>query len=143
MATKVEPVAGERIDRRPTGVDARIRVGIVGATGYVGAELIRLLSRHPQVTIVGLQGRDRDAEPIGKTHPHLAYTDLSVDRTLPPVDAVFLALPHGTAAELVPDVAAAGTAVIDLGPDFRLRATADYPRWYGFDHPQPALLADA
>ena len=143
MATKVEPVTGEGFDRRPTDVDARIRVGIVGATGYVGAELIRLLSRHPRVTIVGLQGRDRDGEPIGKTHPHLAGTDLSVDRSLPPVDAVFLALPHGTAAALVPDIAAAGTAVIDLGPDFRLRAAADYPRWYGFDHPQPALLADA
>ena len=129
-------------DRRPAN-GQRVRVGIIGATGYVGAELIRILSRHPDVEIVGLQGRDRDAEPVGETHPHLAGTDLTVDRTLPPADAVFLALPHGTAAELVPEILEAGTAIIDLGPDFRLRDAADYPRWYDFEHPRPALLSDA
>ncbi len=121
----------------------RIRVGIIGATGYVGAELIRLLSRHPDVEIVGLAGRDRDADPIGATHAHLASTGLTVERELPETDAVFLALPHGTAAGIVPDLVAKGTAVIDLGPDFRLRDPADYPRWYGFEHPRPDLLAAA
>jgi N-acetyl-gamma-glutamyl-phosphate reductase len=53
---------------------------------------------------------------------------------------VFLALPHGAAAALVPDLLAVGTTVIDLGPDFRLRDPADYPRWYGFEHPAPELL---
>lgn len=130
-------------DRRPDSPDRRIRVGIVGATGYVGSELIRLLSRHPAVEIVGLQGRDRDHEPIGATHAHLSATGLAVDASLPDVDAVFLALPHGTAARLVPEIAAAGTAVIDLGPDFRLRAAADYPRWYGFEHPRADLLGTA
>jgi N-acetyl-gamma-glutamyl-phosphate reductase len=120
-----------------------IRVGIVGATGYAGAELIRLLTRHPAVEIVGLQGRDRDHEPIGTTNPHLAGTGLAVDSSLPDVDAVFLALPHGAAAALVPDISAAGAAVVDLGPDFRLRSAADYPRWYGFEHPRPDLLATA
>jgi N-acetyl-gamma-glutamyl-phosphate reductase len=129
-------------DRRPAAGE-RIRVGIIGATGYVGAELIRLLARHPDVEIVGLQGRDRDGEPIEATHPHLAGTGLAVDRSLPPADAVFLALPHGTAAKLVPEIAAAGTAIIDLGPDFRLRSAADYPVWYGFDHPHADLLGDA
>jgi N-acetyl-gamma-glutamyl-phosphate reductase len=129
-------------DRRPAA-GQRIRVGIIGATGYVGAELIRLLARHPDVEIVGLQGRDRDREKIEATHAHLADTGLTVERTLPDVDAVFLALPHGTAAALVPEIVAAGTAVIDLGPDFRLRAAADYPRWYGFEHPRPDLLATA
>src|SRR4029453_9354892 len=85
----------------------------------------------------------REAEPIGATHSHLAGTSLEVNAALPDVDAVFLALPHGTAAELVPDIAAAGTTVIDLGPDFRLRNPADYPRWYGFEHPVPELLDDA
>jgi N-acetyl-gamma-glutamyl-phosphate reductase len=131
-----------RADRRP-GAGSRIRVGIIGATGYVGAELIRLLSRHPHVEIAGLQGRDREAEPIGATHPHLAGTGLEVNAMLPPVDAIFLALPHGTAAGIVPDLAAAGTTIIDLGPDFRLRNPADYPRWYGFEHPTPELLDDA
>ncbi len=127
----------------PSGGPRRIRVGIIGATGYVGSELVRLLARHPNVVIAGLQGRDRDGDPLGGIHPHLSTTGLTVRATLPPVDAAFLALPHGTAAALVPDVIADGTAIIDLGPDFRLRDPADYPRWYGFEHPRPDLLAEA
>ena len=123
--------------------ERRLRVGIIGATGYVGSELIRLLSRHPNVDIVGLAGRDRQDEAIGGHHPHLAATDLTVTTHLPEVDAAFLALPHGAAVGLVPDLIAAGTAVIDLGPDFRLRDPDDYPRWYGFDHPRPDLLEQA
>jgi len=122
------------------GAPRRIRVGIIGATGYVGSELIRLLSRHPNVEIVGLAGRDRHDDPIGATHAHLATTGLTVESALPETDAVFLALPHGTAAGLVPDLVATGTAVLDLGPDFRLRDAGDYPTWYGFDHPRPDLL---
>jgi N-acetyl-gamma-glutamyl-phosphate reductase len=138
-----DELATTATDRRPTAADETVRVGIIGATGYVGAELVRLLDRHPRVTIVGLQGRDRDDEPIGATHAHLASTALRVDRQLPTVDAVFLALPHGTAAALVPDLAANGAAVIDLGPDFRLHNAADYPTWYGFEHPNPGRLATA
>ncbi len=125
---------------QPDGGPRRLRVGIIGATGYVGAELIRLLSRHPNVDIVGLAGRDRHDDPIGGHHAHLAATDLTVSTHLPEVDAAFLALPHGAAVDLVPDLIAAGTTVIDLGPDFRLRDPDDYPRWYGFEHPRPDLL---
>ncbi|HEY7737036.1 MAG TPA: N-acetyl-gamma-glutamyl-phosphate reductase [Candidatus Limnocylindrales bacterium] len=124
--------------------DSRLRIGIVGATGYVGSELVRLLARHPDVEIAGLEGRDRDGEPIAGTHAHLSSTGLTVERSLPSeLDAVFLALPHGTAATRVPDLAAGGAAVIDLGPDFRLRDPGDYPRWYGFDHPAAELLSTA
>ena len=126
-----------------SGGPRRLTVGIIGATGYVGAELIRILARHPNVEIVGLQGRDRDHEPIEDTHRHLAGTGLAVDSSLPAADAVFLALPHGTAASLVPDLVRDGTAVIDLGPDFRLRQATDYPRWYAFEHPHPDLAASA
>lgn len=122
------------------GGPRRIRVGIIGATGYAGGELIRLLARHPNAELVGLAGRDRHDDPIGGHHPHLATTDLLVGTELPDVDAVFLALPHGAAAQIVPPLAEAGTAIIDLGPDFRLRNAADYPRWYGFEHPRPDLL---
>ena len=147
--TAVEPIRAApvsvRLPRSERGVDPaggprRIRVGIIGATGYVGGELVRLLARHPNVELVGLVGRGRDHDPIAGTHAHLATLDLDIHAELPPADAVFLALPHGAAAEIVPDLIAAGTAIIDLGPDFRLRDAADYPRWYGFEHPRPDLL---
>src|SRR4051794_18161196 len=107
--------------RAKRGGRTLIDVAIVGATGYAGAEVVRLLTRHPNVRIVGLVGRGRDHEPIGQTHPHLAGTGLEVDAVAPPSDAVFLALPHGAAAALVPDFLAEGRTIIDLGPDFRLR----------------------
>ena len=131
--------AATEADRRP-GAYTPIRVAVVGATGYVGAELVRLLDRHPAVQIVGLVGRGRDDEAIGTIHPHLANTPHLVDADLPTADAVFLALPHGTSAELVPGIVEGGASAIDLGPDFRLRDPADYPRWYGFSHPHPELL---
>lgn len=121
-----------------------IRVGVIGATGYVGGELIRLLDRHPAVSLVGLTGRDRTGDPIGSVHPHLSSTGLTLDGELrSEVDAVFLALPHGTAAARVGAFLDRGITVIDQGPDFRLRDPADYPRWYGFEHPHPELLARA
>jgi N-acetyl-gamma-glutamyl-phosphate reductase len=129
--------------RRATGPDGRIRVAIVGATGYAGGELVRLLERHPAVELVGLVGRERRGDPVGGVHPHLATTGLLVDSERPQADAVFLALPHGAAAGMVPQLAADGTTVIDLGPDFRLRDAADYPTWYGFEHPAPDLLGSA
>jgi len=125
------------------GGRSRIRVAIVGATGYVGGELIRLLERHPNVRIVGLQGRGRTDEPIATAHPHLAETGHRVGADVPDADAVFLALPHGNAAELAPELADRGVRIVDLGPDFRLRDPAAYPRWYGFEHPHPELLEEA
>jgi N-acetyl-gamma-glutamyl-phosphate reductase len=126
----------------PTG-QAAIRVGIVGATGYVGGELIRLLERHPRVRIVGLQARDRDRDPVGGAHPHLARTGHVIESTLPEVDAAFVALPHGAAAALVPDLVDDDIRVIDLGADYRLKDPSDYERWYGFTHPAPELLSRA
>lgn len=148
MATAQPPFTTDALEH-PSGegplapLSARVRVGVIGATGYAGAEVVRILARHPLVELVGLQGRDRDGVPIEAIHPHLAATGLSVETSLPPVDAAFLALPHGAAAGLVPAIAAAGTTVIDLGPDFRLRSAEDYPRWYGFDHPAATLLQAA
>ncbi len=121
-----------------------VRVAIVGATGYVGAELIRLLALHPQARIVGLVGRERKGDPIAGIHPHLATRDLRVFDTVPDdAEAVFLALPHGAAAGRIDEFLRRDMTVIDLGPDFRLRDPADYPTWYHFDHPRPELLATA
>jgi len=121
-----------------------VRVAIVGATGYVGGELIRLLSLHPHVRIVGLVGRERQGDAIGGIHPQLATRDLRVYDAVPSdAEAVFLALPHGAAAGRIDEFLDAGQTVIDLGPDFRLHDPDDYPRWYGFTHPRPELLATA
>jgi N-acetyl-gamma-glutamyl-phosphate reductase len=128
--------------RDEAGGPRRLKVGIIGATGYVGGELVRILARHPNVELVGLVGRDRDHDPIGGVHPQLATTGLTIHAEPPdgPVDAILMALPHGAGTETAAKVAAAGATVIDLGPDFRLRNAADYPRWYGFEHPRPDLL---
>ena len=121
-----------------------VRVAIVGATGYVGAELVRLLARHPNVAIVGLVGRERRGDPLAGIHPHLATEGLRVFDTVPDeAEAVFLALPHGAVAARIDEFGGLGLTVIDLGPDFRLRDPEDYPRWYHFDHPRPELLETA
>jgi N-acetyl-gamma-glutamyl-phosphate reductase len=120
-----------------------ITVGIVGATGYAGGELVRLLLNHPNVKLTGLYGRNRDHVPIAASHPHLSGSGLVIDGAIPEADAVFTALPHGIAAEMAAGIVANGSALFDVGPDFRLHEPADYPRWYGFDHPAPQLLAEA
>jgi N-acetyl-gamma-glutamyl-phosphate reductase len=136
-------VAGRR-EARQGAEAAPIRAGLIGATGYAGGELVRLLSSHPYVSIAGLAARGRADEPIESSHPNLAATGQRIRESLPDdLDAVFLALPHGAAADIVPRLVDEGTTVIDLGPDFRLRDPADYPRWYGFEHPRPDLLARA
>ncbi len=155
VSARFEPTAAAPADRSPghssatgprtqagsaSGAGATISVAVIGATGYAGGEAVRILARHPNVRLVGLVGRDRDHEPIGSIRPHLAGTDLTVNSTVPESDAIFLALPHGAAAAIVPEFVREGRTVIDLGPDFRLHDAADYPRWYGFEHPAPALL---
>jgi N-acetyl-gamma-glutamyl-phosphate reductase len=153
-ATAADRHHGTRGDAPPGTAAARgaralhdgdpVRVAIVGATGYVGAELIRLLALHPSVRIVGLVGRDRKGDPLGGIHPHLATRDLHVFDSVPEdAEAVFLALPHGAGAGRIGEFLDRGQAVIDLGPDFRLHDPADYRRWYHFDHPRPELLASA
>src|SRR5215213_7690087 len=123
-------------------VSPELRVAIMGATGYGGGELVRLLARHPSVRVVGLAARGRDDQPVAVSHPHLSTTLHTIVADIPDdVDAVFLALPHGAAAQMIGELIERKVAVVDLGPDFRLKNAADYPRWYGFDHPRPELLA--
>ena len=126
-------------------VNIPLRIAIVGASGYAGAELIRILAQHPFARIETLHARDRDGAALASEFPHLAPLDLRFVDGEPEagVDVAFLALPHGRSAELAVRLAAGGTTVIDIGSDLRLRDPGAYPAWYGFDHPAPAALAEA
>lgn len=126
-------------------VKTPISVAVVGASGYAGAELVRLLAGHPHVEIDALYARGRDHAPLADEFPHLAPLGLElVDGTPEPgIDVAFLALPHGASAEPAVRLATGGTTVIDIGSDLRLADPAAYPEWYGFEHPAPDALADA
>lgn len=120
------------------------RVGIIGASGYTGAELVRLLESHPQakVTLATASG-ERAGMPIGELFPSLRdVTDIiceayDVERIANECDFVFVALPHGKAMEYVPDLLKAGLQICDLGADFRLRDAAVFEEWY--KHPHSAV----
>ena len=126
-----------------------IRVAIAGATGYAGEELIRLLLHHPhvQLTCLAASAKWERPTPVSQVYPRFArQLDLPVESLLPSrlsqaADVVFLALPHGTAMSIAPELLNAGKRVIDLSGDFRLRDQALYPRWYQFTHAHPDLLA--
>src|SRR5688572_27499385 len=126
VSARLDPSAAVPVDR-PRGT---ITVTVIGATGYAGGEAVRLLVQHPNVRIVGLVGRGREHEPVASAHAHLASTGLEIDQEPVQAEAVFMALPHGAAAGMVPGLIDQGSTIIDLGPDFRLRNRADYPRWY-------------
>ena len=122
-----------------------VRVAIVGATGYAGGELARLLLRHPEARLVAAVARGRQGEPLREIQPHLHAAPASLVVGADPGDAevVFTALPAGEAAKLAPAWLAEGRAVIDIGSDFRLRDPKDYERWYAYTHPAPQLLKEA
>jgi N-acetyl-gamma-glutamyl-phosphate reductase len=116
------------------------RVGIVGASGYAGGELLRLCHAHPDVDVAWATGETQAGTLVADLYPNLAsaytgtpfaaYGDVVDDD----VDLVFLALPHGASQLLVPDLLARGRKVVDLAADFRLRDPAVYERWYGEPH---------
>ena len=126
-----------------------VKVAIAGASGYAGAELIRLLAGHSGVQIAALAGGSKAGQQLREVWPALgAVVDLpllSVDDPafVAGADVVFLALPHGVSGKLVPRLLDQGKVVIDLGADFRLRDATAYASAYGHDHPAPALLAEA
>jgi N-acetyl-gamma-glutamyl-phosphate reductase len=122
-----------------------ISTAIVGATGYTGYELARLLSRHPHAHITFATSSShagaslRDLYPAGPDLPLIAPEDAP----LHDVDLVFLALPHGAAAQTALAALEAGARVVDLSADFRLRDATTYEQWYGVTHPAPHLLSEA
>jgi len=123
-----------------------MQVGIAGASGYAGAELLRLCAGHPEFEVV-VAGADTQAgQPVGGLYPSLAaaYPALEFSKTgtdeLRGLDVVFLALPHGESQDLAPGLVDGVGLLVDLSADFRLRDAAAYPQWYGHEHVAPGLL---
>jgi N-acetyl-gamma-glutamyl-phosphate reductase len=122
-----------------------IRTAILGASGYVGGELLRLLAAHPSLAPAKLFGESKAGQPLGAIHPHLAtaYPGAAIERfegSLESIDLVFAALPHGQSQRLAPAILGEGIPFVDLGADFRLEDAATYERWYGHAHEAPELL---
>lgn len=126
-----------------------IKASIMGATGYTGAELVRLLYGHQDVEISVLSSRSSVGEDIADIYPGLRhcvshlFEEQDPDKIVDRSDVIFLCLPHGHAVEVVSRAYAAGKKVIDLGADFRLKDAAEYEKWYGIAHGAPELLDKA
>ncbi|KAB8140121.1 N-acetyl-gamma-glutamyl-phosphate reductase [Chloroflexia bacterium SDU3-3] len=120
-----------------------LRVSIIGGSGYVGGELLRLLLAHPGVEVAHVTSERLAGKPVASTHPNLrGHTSLQYvpASKVAPCDVLFLALPHGSAAKRIEEFAALAPKIVDCSADFRLRDTAAYERWYGEEHPNPAWL---
>jgi N-acetyl-gamma-glutamyl-phosphate/LysW-gamma-L-alpha-aminoadipyl-6-phosphate reductase len=121
-----------------------VRASIIGASGYVGGELARLLLFHPAVELAQVTSERLAGKPFASTHPNLrGRTTLQyvpIDK-VEPCDVLFLALPHGEAARRIEQFAALAPRIVDCSADFRLRDPEAYARWYGEPHPAPAWLA--
>jgi N-acetyl-gamma-glutamyl-phosphate reductase len=120
----------------------KTKIGIIGASGYSGEELIRLLLRHPHVEISSISSRQHAGKPVGEVFPRFLglLPMMFVDPKEVTGDVVFLALPHGVAAEFAVPLLRRGAKVIDLSADFRLKSPATYKEFYGQEHPAPDLL---
>jgi N-acetyl-gamma-glutamyl-phosphate reductase len=125
-----------------------MRVGIVGASGYTGAELLRLAAGHPELEVVLATGDTQAGTAVADLYPSLrpVYGDLTFAEYSPEavdgLDMVFCGLPHGASQEIVPEVKERVKWVLDLSADFRLKDPALYPQWYGAEHTAPDLLAE-
>src|SRR6478609_1422792 len=121
-------------------------IGIIGASGYTGVELMRLCSLHPELDVRFATGDTQAGTAVADLYPSLAaaYGDMVFQRWSPDlladVDGVFVGLPHGASQAIVPDVIDRVKAVVDLGADFRLPDAETYERWYGDTHTKPELL---
>src|SRR5262245_30718137 len=121
----------------------KAKVGVLGASGYTGAELVRLLLRHPHAEIKLLTADRRAGQPMRQVVPQFSPSDLPVLQSIEGInwvgaglDLIFCALPHATTQKVVKQIFAALPAakVVDLSADFRLSDTAAYARWYGHEH---------
>ena len=126
-----------------------MRIGVVGATGYAGAEVLRLSATHPDLDVVIATGASNAGKlvashipALGAVFPQMRFdAHASIDDAA--IDVAFIALPHGESQRFVPGLLARGVQVVDLGADFRLRDASTYEQWYGQSHGAPELIARA
>src|SRR6266705_4337340 len=128
------------------------KVAIIGASGYSGEVLVQLLLNHPHAELVAVTSRQNAGQTLAQVFPKFAshpksktlrFSEPNAEVLAKQADVVFLALPHGVAAEFAVPLLAAGCTVIDLSADFRLKSAAAYQEFYGHDHAARGLLAKA
>lgn len=127
---------------------SRVKVGIVGGTGYTGVELLRLLALHPNVDLTAITSRKEDGMPVADMFPNLrGYVDLCFSTpekaALDQCDVVFFATPHGVAMNQAKELLDKGVRIIDLAADFRLQDTQVFESWYKMPHACPEVLAQS
>jgi len=126
-----------------------VRVGIIGGSGYVGGELLRLLLSHPHAEVTTVVSRKYASEFVFLVHPNLRgatnlkFVPLDLHHVTENCDLVFTAMPHGASVSLVPKLLEVGLKVIDMSADFRLKNPGDYIKWYGWEHTHPDLLKES
>ncbi len=126
-----------------------MKVSIIGATGYTGAELVRILSRHPGAELVRLTTQSYVGQPMWEVYPHLyAFCDkvgekLNLPALIEDSDVIFIALPHGHSVPVAKEAVQGGKKVVDLGADFRLKDRRTYETWYKLEHTAEELLERA
>lgn len=124
-----------------------VRVGIIGASGYTGAELLRLCAQHPEFEVVYATGDTQAGTSAASLYPSLAgrypslmFEEFQIDRAAE-LDLVFLGLPHEASMALAPQLVGTVGCIVDLSAAYRLKDASLYPQWYGFAHDQPEMLA--
>jgi LysW-gamma-L-alpha-aminoadipyl-6-phosphate/LysW-L-glutamyl-5-phosphate reductase len=122
------------------------RVGVVGGSGYVGGEILRILVNHPRVSLTVATSKQYKDEVVYRIHPNLrSFTDLrfsepELERLTKNCDFVFVAVPHGQSIRIIPSLIESGMKIVDMSADYRLRNPLAYDYWYKFSHPHPDLL---
>ena len=128
---------------------SKIKTSVIGASGYGGAEAVRLLTSHPHVDIVHITAESQQGRVMSSLYPNLRHfvdqemVAVDVERIGRDSDVAFVSLPSGKAMHLVPALLEQGCKVIDIAADFRLREASLYPVWYKFEHEAPSFLAEA
>lgn len=126
-----------------------IKAGIIGSTGYAGAEIVRILMRHPEVQIVWYGSRSYKDMPYASIYQNMyqivdaACMDDNMDELADAVDVIFTATPQGLCASLVSEETLSKVKIIDLSADFRIKDVAVYEKWYGIHHPSPSYINEA